>query len=65
MEYIKDMFILVQRHFVPPPILDLVFLLETEHSGLLLDVDLLQVLPHLHHLGQKNTENLYIIDTLA
>ena len=29
------------------------FLLEAEDSGLLLNVDLLQVLPHLHHLAQK------------
>ena len=37
-------------------ILDLVFLLEAEDSGLLLDVDLLQVLPHLHHLGPREIQ---------
>ena len=35
----------------------LVFLLEAEHSCLLLDVDLLQILPHLHNLGEMPFQN--------
>ena len=45
---------------IPPNSTNLVFLLEAEDSGLLLNVDLLQVLPHLHHLAQKKTFLIFL-----
>ena len=53
---------IIQLQFQPNST-NLVFLLEAEDSGLLLNVDLLQVLPHLHHLAQKKHFSYFDIKT--